>query len=152
MNDTPTTPPLFDEAFARLRGVYEELDARIDLLRARFPDSSCRECGTCCTFPPGAPVLYATRLEHAYLASEPPPMQAGLGEGECPYHEAGSNLCTARERRTVSCRTHFCDEAMPEKAAREAAQDLCEWALDRLREISAEFDIPWDYGPVVDRL
>ena len=152
MTEPPSNPPRFAEAFERLHAVYAELDGRIDRLHERHPDSRCRECGTCCTFPPGAPILYATELEHAYLASEPPPLQAGLGEGTCPYHEVGSNYCTARERRTISCRTHFCDDAMPEKAAREEAQDLCEWALDRLREISVAHDVEWGYCPVVDLL
>ncbi|MHC5053839.1 MAG: hypothetical protein ACYTKD_03875 [Planctomycetota bacterium] len=135
-----------------LRALYDELDGEIDRLLARHPTSQCRECGTCCTFPPGAPVLYATALEHAYLASEPPPMQAGLGEGTCPYVEIETSYCMARGRRTLGCRTHFCDDAMPEKAAREEAQDLYERALGRLREVSEAHGIRWGYAPVIDRL
>ena len=155
MKERPADSPDFDprtEAVAQLRALYDELDREIDRLLARHPASQCRECGTCCTFPPGAPVLYSTELEHAYLASEPPPMQAGLGEGTCPYLEIDTCYCTARARRTVGCRTHFCDEAMPEKAAREEAQDLYERALGRLREISAVHGIERGYAPVIDRL
>lgn len=139
-------------AAEHLRGLYEELDRRLDALLSAHPGSSCCECGTCCTFPPGAPVLYATALEHAYLASEPPPAQAGLPEGACPYFEHDTSFCTARERRPVACRTHFCDEAMAAKAAREAAQDLYEWAHAELRRISDAHGLEWNYAPVIDRL
>jgi hypothetical protein len=152
MSKSPPDIARLADAFERIHSVYAELDREIDRLHERHPDSRCRECGECCTFPQGAPILYATALEHAYLASEPPPIQAGLAEGTCPYQEVGSDYCTARERRTISCRTHFCDDAMRAKAAREEAQDLCEWALDRLREISRASGIEWGYGPVVDRL
>jgi hypothetical protein len=154
MNEPSTNrpEPRRADVVARLRAVYDELDAKVDSLHARHERSRCRECGTCCTFPTGAPVLYATDIEHTYLVSEPPPLQVGLPEGTCPYFEVDTSYCTARERRTISCRTHFCDDAMPVKKAREEAQALCEWALDRLREISVEFDLGWDYGPVIDRL
>jgi Fe-S-cluster containining protein len=135
-----------------LRALYEELDRRLDALLSAHPGSSCRECGTCCTFPPGAPVLYATTLEHAYLASHPPPAQAGLPEGTCPYFEHDTSFCTARERRPVACRTHFCDESMAERAAREATQDLYEWAHAELRRISEAHGLEWDSAPVIDSL
>ena len=135
-----------------LRALYEELDRRLDALLSAHPGSSCCECGACCTFPPGAPVLFATALEHAYLASEPPPIQAGLLDGTCPYCEHDTSFCTARERRPVTCRTHFCDEAMAEKAAREAAQDLSEWAHAALRRISDAHCLDWNFVAVTDRL
>jgi len=135
-----------------IRALYEELDRRIEALLSAHPGSSCRECGACCTFPPGAPVLYATALEHVYLASSPPPAQADLPEGACPYFERDTSFCTAHERRPAVCRTHFCDDAMAEKAAREAAQDLCEWAHAELRRISDAHGIEWGYASVMDSL
>ncbi len=135
-----------------LRALYEELDRGLDALLLAHPGSSCCECGTCCSFPPGVPVLYATVLEHAYLASEPPPAQADLPERACPYFEHDTNFCTARERRPVACRTHFCDEAMGKKAAREATQDLYDSAHVELRRISDAHGIEWDCASVIDRL
>ncbi len=155
MSELRTTPPAPDlpaEAVQCLRSLYDELDGKLDLLLARHPGSGCRECGRCCTFPPGSPVLYATALEQAYLAVEPPPLDARLPEGACPYFELDTSFCTGRERRTIACRTHFCDEASPSKAAREEAQDLYEWALSVLRGISDAHGLEWGYATVIDRL
>ncbi len=128
-----------------LRTLYEELDRRLDALLLAHPGSSCRECGTCCTFPPGSPVLYATALEHAYLASKPPPAQAGLPEDTCPYFERDTSFCTAHERRPVACHTHFCDEAMADGAVSEAVQGLFEWAHAELRRISDAHGLEWGH-------
>ncbi|MHC4199624.1 MAG: YkgJ family cysteine cluster protein [Planctomycetota bacterium] len=152
------------DATRRLRLVYAELDGGIASL-LRDSGGACRACGRCCTFPTGSPVLYATALEREYLASGAArtPRKAVLGalrrswrpggtDGACPYLDVETKRCTARERRTVGCRTHFCAEAVANESAREAAHALAERALAEIRRIAGTHGIEWDYAPVVERL
>jgi hypothetical protein len=134
----------------RLRALYDELDRGIYAVLAAHPHSACRACGICCTFPEGVPVLYATAVEHAFLSSEPPEPQDGLVEGRCPYVESDTQLCAARERRPSVCRTHFCDAAVVPRPAREAMQDLYDWAQVELRTISEAHGFAWEYVAVTD--
>ncbi len=139
------------DATRRLRLVYAELDRGIASL-LRDSGGACRACGRCCTFPTGAPVLYATALEREYLASVPPGDHGPLPNGACPYLDVETKRCTARERRTVGCRTHFCAEAVGDERAREAAHALGERALAEIRRIVSAHGVEWDYAPVVERL
>jgi hypothetical protein len=136
-----------DGLLAGLEAVYAELDARLESLGAR-----CTSCGECCAFGPGSPVLYATELERRLLTREPPRAEVAPGPRACPYLDGATRQCTARTRRTIGCRTFFCEKALPSDAARERAMDLCERALGRVREISSEAGIEWDYAPVVPLL
>ena len=158
------------DATRRLRLVYAEFDRGITSL-LRDSGGACRVCGRCCTFPTGAAVLYATALEREHLASgtaktprEPrSPRKAVLGvlprawrlggaDGACPYLDVETMRCTAHERRTVGCRTHFCAEAVGDDRAREAALGLGERALAEIRRIVGDCGLEWDYAPVVARL
>jgi hypothetical protein len=130
-----------------IEAVYAEFDEGLGGLGAR-----CGACGRCCTFPPENPVLYATALERAYLAEKPPPRREGLPARACPYLDARSGRCTARDRRPVGCRTYFCEGALPDARAREAARELGERALAGLRRIVARRGLDWDYAPAVERL
>jgi len=155
------------DATRRLRLVYAELDSGIDSL-LRDSGGACRACGRCCTFPTGSPVLYATALEREYMAAgtaktprEPrSPRKAAPGvlqrawrldgpDGACPYLDVETMRCTGRERRTVGCRTYFCEEAVGDEHAREAAHALGERALAEIRRIVSTHGLEWDYAPVV---
>ena len=151
MKTDPDCCPVARDAAEHVRAFYEELDRRLDALLSVHPGASCRECGTCCIFLPGVPVLYATVLEHAYLAPELPPPRAGLPEGACPCLDLDTRLCTARGRRPVVCRMHFCDDVLVERAAREAARDLSEWAYAELHRISDANGFAWECASVTDR-
>jgi Fe-S-cluster containining protein len=123
--------------------IYSELDAALEQLKA-----SCNMCGTCCTFPPGAPVLYATSLERRVLALIPPPREVEC-ETACPYMDPTSRTCGAREHRTLGCRTHFCADALPPQEEREVANELNERGLGQLRNVIHEHGLEWDYAPVI---
>ncbi len=138
-------------ATLRLESTYKELDRGLDLL-LQESGAACRECGRCCTFPPGSPVLYATAIEHAYLAAGWPPAERELPPGTCPFVDETTRLCTARERRPVGCRTYFCEKALPSADARAEAEALAERALAEIRRIAEEHGLEWDYAPLVDRL
>jgi len=143
-----SNPPASEEpardAVEALREIYAELDAALVAL-----GGECRACGRCCTFPPGSPVLYATLVERWYLARTPPPPFPPRAAEACPYMDPEARTCGARERRTLGCRTHFCDVAMPSRSAREAAHKLNERALERLRDVVKDCGAAWDYAPVV---
>jgi Fe-S-cluster containining protein len=151
----------FEGAFAELRALYAELDREIGGVLRESAGASCRACGECCSFPPQGPVLYATAPERELLASAPPPpgtpacaaggVAAGRHpDGACPYLR--ETKCTARERRPVGCRTHFCPSALPPPEAREACEALGGKALAEIRGIVERHGLPWDYAPVVERL
>jgi hypothetical protein len=146
----PAGRPLSPEEQAALAAVYAEADAALaDVVGA------CRACGRCCRFRPGGIVLFATALEMAYLAGEAGslpdfPGHAATGRDQatpwgdeawtCPYQQGA--LCLARERRTLGCRTHFC-----EARAGAAGEAVHARAIGRLRCLAEEAGLGW-YGPV----
>lgn len=135
------------EVVAKLIAVYAVLDRETAALGA-----SCKACGECCTFPAGGPVLYATMLERSVLSSVAASEGEDLLPGACPYWDATTKRCTARQRRVVGCRTHFCDDALASPTLRAAAHELCEAALDDIRRICEEHGLAWDYAGVIERL
>lgn len=140
-DDNEAADGMFDE----LRAIY----ARVDRALAEL-GGACAACGTCCTFPPGSPVLYATRLERDLLSSVPHAVDPARGGDVCPYLDVSTSSCTARERRTLGCRTHFCSRAMPDPAARERAHSICEGALTELGRIVSRATGEWEYAPVIE--
>ncbi len=141
-------PETSEGVFRELRALYAELDREIGSVLQENAAASCRACGECCGFPPQGPVLYATAPERELLTQTPPP-PGTYPEGACPYLR--ESKCTARERRPVGCRTHFCSSALPPAEAREACEGLGEKALAEIRGIVERHGLPWDYAPVVDR-
>ena len=128
------------QPFSELEELWRLVSERLGL---RGVSGDCRRCGRCCRFEDGI-VLCATKLERACLFSVPPPRPAEL-PGVCPYL-VGSD-CSARERRTLGCRTYFCRGG--DSARRE---ELHEEMLHRLADISSRHGIDWDYAPVMERL
>ncbi len=123
--------PAFRAAMERL---YVELDAEI---AARQP--VCLNRGLCCDFERYGHRLYVTTVELAYfVASADWRPQAGDPTGNCPYHQAGG--CVARSVRPAGCRIFHCD---PDAHAWQGP--LTERILDRLRQLGAQFGVPYTY-------
>jgi len=130
------TPPAssLDASSARaLAGLYARLDDEIAAAGA-----TCDACGLCCDFQRAGHRLYASTMELALLWSvrpagaDPPPSL------QCPYQVEGA--CTARSRRPLGCRVHFC---------RPPSEQWCEQVYERYhRDIGAlheRHDIPYRY-------
>jgi len=138
----PYRPPTAAQA-AALEAVYARLAE--DLAAA---GDSCRACGRCCRFKPDGIVLFASSLEMAHLVSRAGPPRPGTfipsapatGAWCCPYQEG--NLCTARDSRTLGCRTHFCEEP-----GRSVGKGLHSDALYAIRRIALTEGGTWWYGP-----
>lgn len=129
--------PANDSAFAaRMRAFYMEMDAAIAAHRP-----VCINRGACCKFGQFGHKLYVTLAEVTYFVREQ--RAAGLKPVEndetCPYQVDGQ--CTAREHRPLGCRIFFCDPA-----AKAWQPDEYEQGLATLKQIGAEFDIPYRYG------
>jgi hypothetical protein len=120
----------------RVAGIYEWLDLQIrsgaDLA------GSCRACGDCCDFEAFDHRLFITPPEVMYLA-------ASLGAenikpmpgGRCPYNV--DDRCTIYEYRFSACRIFCC------KADEDFQSGLSEAALQKLKSICVEFQIPYRY-------
>ncbi len=124
-----------DPAFcAAMERLYVELDAEV---AERRP--VCVNRGICCDFERFGHRLYVTAVELAYfIANAGGPPRAGGLAGACPYHERG--VCVARVGRPVGCRIFFCD---PD--AQDWQGPLTERILDRLRQVGAQFGVPYVY-------
>lgn len=125
--------PSFDE---RMRAFYAATDAAIAAHRP-----VCINRGACCKFGQFGHKLYVTQVELRYFLSQQ--RAAGLkpvvSDEACPYQVGGQ--CTARDHRPLGCRVFFCDPA-----AKAWQPDEYERGLAELKQIGAEFDIPYQYG------
>src|SRR5687767_4148795 len=81
-----------------LLNLYAEIDAEIAAESPR-----CDASGRCCRFSEYGHTLFLSAVEGELLFEREPE----IGGGECPYQI--NQLCTARERRPLGCRTYFCD-------------------------------------------
>jgi hypothetical protein len=117
--------------------LYRELDGELAELQA-----TCRACGRCCDFSTHGHVLYASKLEREVLFAGEAPRRCGASL-TCPYLADGR--CSARARRTLGCRTHYC---RPDAAER--GMELYERYRRRVAEISRRCGIEWDYRPVLE--
>jgi hypothetical protein len=109
----------------------------------------CNACGKCCDF--GSPDqgfdhrLFVTPLELMYLT-------ANLGAeniksmptNRCPYNI--DDKCTVYEYRFASCRIFYC------KADVDFQGELSESALEKLKSLCTEFQIPYRYIDLADAL
>ena len=92
-----------------VQNAFSELEALYAGIENAVGETKCMRCGACCHFEKFGHRLYATRLEALYLVSLCGAPAAGVGARVCGYQQ-GSD-CTAREGRTLACRTFYCDRA-----------------------------------------
>ncbi|MBS3734696.1 MAG: hypothetical protein KGY99_07195 [Phycisphaerae bacterium] len=116
---------------AGLRDVYAVVDEGLDQRGAR-----CSACGRCCDFARTGHRLYASTAELAMLASVPPPEP--VMPGRCPYLRG--QACGARDRRTLGCRTYFCDPDL-----REPGRDAYEAAHRAIRRLHETYGVGYHY-------
>lgn len=141
---------IFPTVINELKKIYTELDAEINsLLKENMAD--CLGCGNCCTFPEGAPILFASLLERTYMLMAPKVVN-NTQLNACPFYNLHTNHCMAREFRAIGCRTHFCEDALKSKSARDHAEELCEAALAQVAALSEKSGIDWQYTRVVSAL
>jgi Fe-S-cluster containining protein len=125
------------------RRLIEEVAALYEWIAEQLGQESgrvgrCNACGACCDFPAYDHRLFVTPPELIYLAArlnvdrlEPMP------GGRCPYQQ--DNRCTVHEHRFAGCRIFHCRGDSGFQGA------LSEAALDRLKYLCKEFEIPYRY-------
>ena len=99
---------------------------------------SCRACGRCCDFKSYDHRLFVTAPELIYFNSKLPgsdikPIVAGI----CPYNIDGK--CTVYDYRFAGCRIFSC------KGDKDLQSQLTESALEKLKSICRNFNIPYQY-------
>lgn len=134
----------FDDAVAE---IYQWVDEQIRQAAPR-----CEISGRCCRFREYGHRLYITRTEAEKLLLTPRPAEVAWAEfrreqvlNRCPYQVAGR--CTARENRPLGCRIYFCDPEFDE-----AACELTEAALQKLKQVHDQYQQPWEYRDLADFL
>jgi Fe-S-cluster containining protein len=119
-----------------------ELYARLDAAVARLAPV-CRISGRCCRFREYGHTLFLSALELEYLLSEASEPVRPLDGGEtCPWQDADGR-CTARQGRPMGCRVYFCDPAY-----QDAAPELSEHFISRLKRLAEHHGLPWSYAPL----
>jgi len=113
----------------------------------------CNACGKCCDFASPAPGL-DQGFDHRLFVTPPELMYltANLGAENiksmptnlCPYNIDGK--CTVYEYRFASCRIFYC------KADVDFQGELSESALEKLKSLCTEFQIPYHYTDLADAL
>lgn len=113
----------------------------------------CKACGKCCDF--GGPAPYSEhRFDHRLFVTTPELMYltANLGAeniksmptNRCPYNIDGK--CTVYEYRFASCRIFYCSADVNFQS------ELSESALEKLKSLCAEFQIPYHYTDLATAL
>ena len=121
-----------------LSAVYEEVDREV---ARRGP--VCQLSGRCCRFEEYGHTLFISTAEVRYLVALAPPPQGPLDHGAtCPWQDSRGH-CTAREARPLGCRVYFCDSSF-----QEGAHDLSERFILRLKDLSTNHGLPWNYAPL----
>ena len=114
--------------------IYNWLDSQISSKLS----GGCEACGNCCDFKAFDHRLFITLPELLYLAEKLnveklKPMLTDI----CPYNVEGK--CTVYEYRFSGCRIFNC------KADASIQSELSEAVLEKLKEISKKFRIPYLY-------
>ena len=132
--------PLPDPSSLRgaLRTLYAALDAEIARL-----SPVCRLSGRCCRFQEYGHTLFLSAAEASVLVADAPPPARPLDDGAfCPWQDERGQ-CTARDARPLGCRVYFCDPAYEPHASA-----LSEVFIGRLKQLTNELDLPWNYAPL----
>ncbi len=123
--------------------IYNWLDTQIrdnNLLTGQ-----CKACGKCCDFDKFDHHLFVTPPELMYLtanlaAENIKPMPTN----RCPYNIDGK--CTVYEYRFAACRIFCCN------ADADFQSELSESALEKLKSLCTEFQIPYHYTDLASAL
>jgi Fe-S-cluster containining protein len=142
MTDCPTpdlaalsAPPPW---VADLRALYAELDAQVERL-----GPTCQLSGRCCRFQEYGHTLFVSTPEVEYLITAAPNPVRPLDLGQtCPWQDHRGR-CTAREARPLGCRVYFCDASYGEHG-----RDLSEQFIARLKRLTENHRLPWNYAPL----
>ena len=136
-----TNGKMTDDRITRdLVRLYEALQDELD----RGAGQTCRACGECCHFGEQIHQLYCSDIEAAYLlAGEEPPEV--IRDEVCPFLREGR--CSRYERRTLACRTYFCDGD-----SKELTRALTERYVRRLKALHEQWGRPWRYARLAEHL
>lgn len=137
---SPGEPVELDvDAFrAALLAIYQELDAAV---ARRGP--VCQLSGRCCRFAEYDHTLFLSSAELGVLLADAPAPSRPLDEGKtCPWQDA-QGRCTAREARPLGCRVYFCDPGYDGQA-----EGLSETFLARIKQLTEDYGLPWNYAPL----
>ena len=120
-----------------------------DWLETQIADSNkigqCKACGECCDLEGFDHRLFITPPELMYL-------RANLGDetikpmptGRCPYNI--NSKCTVYEYRFAACRIFYCS------GDADFQSELSETALEKLKSLCLEFQIPYRYSDLANAL
>jgi Fe-S-cluster containining protein len=123
---------------AELRELYAQLDAAVARLAP-----VCRISGRCCRFREYGHTLFVSAAEVEYLLSEAAEPVRPLDDGDtCPWQDARGR-CSARDARPLGCRVYFCDPAY-----QDAAPELSERFIARLKRLTERHGLDWRYAPL----
>jgi Fe-S-cluster containining protein len=121
-----------------LRVLYAELDREVALI-----GPVCVLSGRCCRFLEYGHTLFISTAEAEYLVDNAPAPARALDEGAtCPWQDSRGQ-CTARDARPLGCRIYYCDASFQEEAHR-----LSERFIDRMKRLSCDHGISWNYAPL----
>jgi hypothetical protein len=123
---------------AALRALYLELDAEIAQI-----GPVCQLSGRCCRFKEYGHTLFASTAEIQLLLGSAPEPCRPLDHGEtCPW-QSPQGHCTARDCRPLGCRIYYCDTSFELRA-----YELSERYITRLKGLSDQHRLPWNYAPL----
>ena len=128
-----------EESLDELARLYADLDDEMSELGWQ-----CRRCSDCCRFAEFGHELFCSALEAELLAGTPG-VDAEVADEVCPFL-AGVG-CTRHERRTISCRTFFCDASDDSRMS-----EVTERFVTRLKALHERFGVAWDYARLTDHL
>ena len=131
-------PELLAEIRDQLSLLYRDLDAAV---AAAGP--VCQLSGRCCRFQEYGHTLFLSAAEALLLVADAPQPPGALDDGQtCPWQDH-LGRCTARQARPLGCRVYFCDPSF-----QDAAPELSEVFLTRLKQLARTHDWPWNYAPL----
>ena len=112
--------------------VYQWID---QTLANRFPD--CAGCGKCCNFKQYDHRLYVTSAELGHFKHFLADDLRQMHDGICPY--CVDNKCTVHPHRFAGCRIFNC------KGSEEIQSEISELAIEKLKDVCIEHNIPYSY-------
>jgi Fe-S-cluster containining protein len=115
--------------------IYDWLD--VQARRNRDLAGACEGCGKCCDFAGFDHRLFVTPPELTYLAANLGASIKPMPTSRCPYNIDGK--CSVYEYRFAGCRIFCCN------GDADFQSGLSESALEKLKSICAEFQIPYRY-------